>query len=74
MSSAFKKSLTDSKQRKHRGALNYSVQVIYIKFSTAYLIFLLKTFTNNQFLAEKLLIRFEFFVNIKNLFSINVKK
>ena len=74
--SAFKKSLTDSRLEEacHWGIELLCSGYIHKIFNCLFNIFTKNIYTNNPLLAEKLLIRFEFFVNIKNLFSINAKK
>ena len=73
---AFKKSLTDSRLEEacHWGIELLCSGYIHKIFNCLFNIFTKNIYTNNPLLAEKLLIRFEFFVNIKNLFSINAKK
>ena len=74
--SAFKKSLTDSKLEEacHWGIELLCSGYIHKIFNCLFNIFTKNIYTNNPLLAEKLLVRFEFFVNIKNLFTINAKK
>ena len=74
--SAFKKSLTDSRLEEacHWGIELLCSGYIHKIFNCLFNIFTKNIYTNNPLLAEKLLIRFEFFVNIKNLFTINAKK
>jgi len=74
--SAFKKSLTDSRLEEacHWGIELLCSGYIHKIYNCLFNIFTKNVYTNNPLLAEKLLIRFEFFVNIKNLFTINAKK
>lgn len=74
--SAFKKSLTDSRLEEacHWGIELLCSGYIHKIYNCLFNIFTKNIYTNNPLLAEKLLIRFEFFVNIKNLFTINAKK
>ena len=74
--SAFKKSLTESRLEEacHWGIELLCSGYIHKIYNCLFNIFTKNIYTNNPLLAEKLLIRFEFFVNIKNLFSINAKK
>ena len=74
--SAFKKSLTDSRLEE---ACHWGIELLcsgYIQkiFNCLFNIFTKNVYTNNPLLAQKLLIRFEFFINIKNLFLMNAKK
>lgn len=73
---AFKKSLTEGRLEE---ACHWGIELLcsgYIQkiFNCLFNIFTKNVYTNNPLLAQKLLIRFEFFVNIKNLFLMNAKK
>jgi len=74
--SAFKKSLTDNRLEEacHWGIELLSSGFLHKIFNCLFNIFTKNIYTNNPLLAEKLLIRFEYFVNIKNLLSMNAKK
>lgn len=74
--SAFKKSLTENRLEE---ACHWGIELLcsgYIQkiFNCLFNIFTKNIYTYNPLLAEKLLIRFEFYVNIKNLLTINAKK
>lgn len=73
--SAFKKSLIDNRLEE---ACHWGIELLssgYIEkiFNCLFNIFTKNVYTNNPLLAEKLLIRFEFYVNIKNFFVLNQK-
>ena len=73
--SAFKKSLTENRLEE---ACHWGIELLssgYIEkiFNCLFNIFTKNIYTNNPLLSERLLIRFEFFVNIKNFFILNQK-
>ena len=73
--SAFKKALTENRLEE---ACHWGIELLssgYIEkiFNCLFNIFTKNIYTNNPLLAERLLIRFEFFVNIKNFFILNQK-
>ena len=73
--SAFKKALTENRLEE---ACHWGIELLssgYIEkiFNCLFNIFTKNIYTNNPMLAERLLIRFEFFVNIKNFFILNQK-
>ena len=73
--SAFKKSLTENRLEE---ACHWGIELLssgYIEkiFNCLFNIFTKNIYTNNPLLSERLLIRFEFFVNMKNFFILNQK-
>ncbi len=74
--SIFKKSLTENKLEEacHWGIELLCSGFIHKIYNCLFNIFTKNIYTNNPLFAEKLLIRFEFFINIKNLLSMNAKK